>query len=635
HANYLGAHGVQVPEAMPIAEMVGTRRYLQTFRSNYDLADAVRGINVGLGRGLVGAAPLTLEAERLLYAERGVTPPFFQRLERASLKADDLKSLRGFTDRFATGQSGRYLKVAAQAATSADVEGLRGTVTRQLLMDAGVVLPKGEHDPRMLVSLLRDMTSEDPRNLKTLVKTVNEALRAGKTNYYELDALVNRRILQDLGVSARTLDKLEVPEAALKAAHPTYPEALARAEQVRLLRDRLRVLPDAQRAEAVKALGAQKATLLDFDTHLGKVLDTQLGRLAGDRPALVGELTRGMTAQQKANFVADMTRLPADVRTAAFANLTGPAADQHRTVVGRLATAIEQRFGVAVHREAGRYPIPHDWARGQDALVKDWSAQGTSQLYNALQRMEANGKLPQGLAGTTYVNMGEPTAPVGQAAVVEARQAGKAIMYYKPGSSPYQGGTMGYRTAAADNKDLIVLFDNAMRMPNADEAVGVSMAEGTLVHESGHAVQIGGRPGMSQAAAAAHEKRLVAEWSSLADWREKDGSLADGYASFAGAERRYYKDPSVRVGARATVVSDYGATDPVEDFAEFTRTFYNDPASAMAISPEKFLYMNQLMGDRYAPGEVQALASALRLGSEGLQRALASMRASLAQVQVA
>ncbi|MEB3223404.1 MAG: hypothetical protein VKS61_15120, partial [Candidatus Sericytochromatia bacterium] len=42
HANYLGAHGVQVPEAMPIAEMVGTRRYLQTFRSNYDLADAVR-----------------------------------------------------------------------------------------------------------------------------------------------------------------------------------------------------------------------------------------------------------------------------------------------------------------------------------------------------------------------------------------------------------------------------------------------------------------------------------------------------------------------------------------------------------------------------------------------------------------
>jgi hypothetical protein len=249
--------------------------------------------------------------------------------------------------------------------------------------------------------------------------------------------------------------------------------------------------------------------------------------------------------------------------------------------------------------------------------------------------MEANGTLPQGLAGTTYVNMGEPTAPAGQASAFQARQGSKATMYYKPGSSAYQGGTMGFRTAAAGNKDLIVLFDDAMRMPNADEAVGVSMAEGTLVHESGHAVQIGGRPGMSPEAAAAHEKRLVAEWSSLADWREKDGSLADGYASVAGADRRYYKDPSVRVGARATVVSDYGATDPVEDFAEFTRTFYNDPASAMAISPEKFLYMNQLMGDRYAPGEVQALASALRLGSEGLQRALASLRASLAQVQVA
>ncbi|MEB3327773.1 MAG: hypothetical protein VKQ33_00925 [Candidatus Sericytochromatia bacterium] len=635
HANYLGAHGVQVHEAMPIADMVGTRRYLQTLRSNYDLADAVRGINAGLAQGLTGAAPLTLEAERLLYAERGVTRPFFSRLEAAKLQAEDLKALRGFTDHFATGQSGRYLKVAAQAAAGPDVDGLRLAVTRRLLTDAGIVLPKGELDPRLLVSLLRDMTSEDPRNLKLLVRTVNEALRRGQPGYYELDAMVNRRILGELGVPARVLEGLEVPDAALKAARPAYPEALARAEQVRLLRDRLRVLPDAQRAEAVAGLAAEKATLLDFDAHLTRLLDGQLGRLSGGPPALVGELTRGMTVQQKANFVADLARLPEGVRQAAFSGLGGATAEQHRAVVGRLAAAIEQRFDVAVHREAGQYPAPEAWARGRDPMVKDWTAQGVSQLYNALHRMEANGKLPQGLAGTTYVNMGAPSAPGGPAAEALARQTGKPLMYYKPGSSAYQGGTMGYRTAMAGNKDLIVLFDDAMRMPNADEAVGVSMAEGTLVHESGHAVQIGGRPGMSPQAAAAHEQRLVREWSALSGWREKDGTLADGYAMVAGAPRRYYKDPSVQVAERARVVSDYGATDPVEDFAEFVRTFYNDPASAMRVSPEKFLYVNQLMGDRYAPGEVNALASALRLGAEGLQGALAALRARLAEARVA
>ncbi|MEB3196608.1 MAG: hypothetical protein VKP62_05330 [Candidatus Sericytochromatia bacterium] len=628
HANYLGAHGIQVTASMPVAEMAGTRRYLQTFGSHYDLADAVRGINTGLAKGLTGAAPLTLEAERMLYAERGVAAPFFQRFERQGLAAKELQSLRGFTDRFATGQSGRYLKVAAQAASGQDVALLRDRVTRQLLMDAGVVLPKGEVDSRLLVSLLRDMTSEDPRNLKTLVKTVNEALRAGQTNYYDLDATVNRRILRELGVSPKTLAALDVPDAALKTAQPRYPEALTRAEQTRLLRDRLRVLPDAQRQEAVASLSARGATLLDFDQHLTKTLETQVSQLAGASRPLVGELTRGMTMQQKANFVADLARLPEPLRREAFAGLTGLPAEQHRTVVGRLAKAITQRFGVTVHREAGHYPASQTWARGRDPLVKDWSAQGVSQLYNALHRMAGNGELPPGLAGTTYVNMGAPSAPVGQAASV-TRAGSKAIMYYKPGSSAYQGGTMGYRTADSGSKDLIVLFDDAMRMHNADEAVGVSMAEGTLIHESGHAIQLGGRSGMTAAAATAHEKKLMAEWSALSNWREQDGSLADGYARVGGLERRYYKDPGVQVGQRARIVSDYGATDPVEDFAEFTRTFYNDPASAMAVSAEKFLYLNELMGQRYAPGEVNALASALGLGAQGLQTALLALRGRL------
>jgi hypothetical protein len=194
---------------------------------------------------------------------------------------------------------------------------------------------------------------------------------------------------------------------------------------------------------------------------------------------------------------------------------------------------------------------------------------------------------------------------------------------------------MGYRTALEGNKDMIVLFDDAMKMPNADERTGISMAEGTLIHESGHAIQLGGRAGMTDAAARAHEKKLVSEWSALSSWKEKDGTFADGYASVAGAERRYYKDPSVQVGNRPLVVSDYGATDTVEDFAEFTRTFYNDPGTAMKISPEKFLYMNQMYGDRYAPGEVNALATALGIGPDGLQKALANLRTLLAQTKPA
>jgi hypothetical protein len=249
--------------------------------------------------------------------------------------------------------------------------------------------------------------------------------------------------------------------------------------------------------------------------------------------------------------------------------------------------------------------------------------------------MATNGKLPTELRGTTYVSMnGQDPAPQGVGMVPWSipGKPGKPLLYYRPGSDAYQGGTMGYRTAKADGSDLIVLFDDAMKMANADEVAGVTLAEGTLIHESGHAIQLGGKVGTSQMARTVAEQKLVKEWSALSDWREPDGTLADGYRVVAGDPRRYYKDPAVSVGARNLVVSDYGATDSVEDFAEFTRIFYNDPAQALSVSPEKFLYMNQMYENHYSADQTAAMAQTIGLGADGLAKALGNMRGKIGGV---
>jgi hypothetical protein len=265
--------------------------------------------------------------------------------------------------------------------------------------------------------------------------------------------------------------------------------------------------------------------------------------------------------------------------------------------------------------------------------VKDWSVQGISELYNGLNTMSTDGKSVAALKGTTYVRMdGSAPANPNEGMVpwtMPSPKGGKPMMMYRPGAAAYEGGTMGYRTQLGEGQDMIVLFDAAQKMPNADEAAGISMAEGTFVHESGHAVQLGGKVGASDAQRLAQEQKLVKEWSALADWRERDGSLADGYYGQGDSLRRFYKDPGVSVGHRASVVSDYGATDTVEDFAEFTRTFFNDPVAAMELSPEKFLYMNQMYENHYTPSQVNAVASTTGVGMQGLQRALESLRGKL------
>jgi hypothetical protein len=636
HYNYLAMHGVNVPQSATTADMLQVRRYLQDFSNRYDLIDAVRGINEGWAKANGDSARIPLEAERVLFAERGVGPLFFGRLERQGLGARDLKKVREFADRFATGESGKYLKQATDGLEKVDLASVRGNITRRLLTDNGFILPRAGLADQTMVSLLRDLASEDGDNIRTIVKHTNQAFARGVTNYYELAENANRGLLSNLGVGADTLKALSLTDEAIQAAHPkgkAWPVALIRAEQTKLLRDRLRVLPESERGLAVEALKAKGANMLNFDTVLDTHFQGALQRLSGSEQALVTAMTDGMTLQQKANFVTDLSRVPAAVRQAAFENLTGSTADKQRTVVDRLSRQIEQDWQVSVHRQAGYYPNPADWAREDDAFVKDWSVQGIAQLFNGLNQMAANGKVSPDLAGTVYVNMDGSAPSPGM--VPFSKNPGKPLAFYKPGAAAYEGGTMGYRTGLPGNRDMIVLFDAAMKMPNADETIGVSMAEGTIIHESGHAIQLGGRPGMSDAAAKAAEKRAIKEWSLLSNWRERDGSLADGFKPVAGGETRYYKDPSVEVGERAKVVSDYGATDPVEDFAEYTRGFFNDPKNAMAFSLEKFLYMNRTMGDRYSAKQVNAIAQELGLGTEAVAEAQTRLRRRLAQIKPA
>ena len=455
-------------------------------------------------------------------------------------------------------------------------------------------------------------------------------MKKGETNYYKMNEATNRKTLAHLGLDPAAQQALDLSDEALKAAAPDYPVELTRAEQVRLLRDRLRVLPESQRAEAIKALSAGKADLLNFDAVLSPKLDGQIASITGANAELVAKMTKGMTAQQKTNFVTDLARLPEDVRQNAFANLKGSADEMNQLVVERLTAHTANTYNVNIHRDAGKFPI-ENW--GDDELVRDWSVQGATQLHNGLYKMSTNGKLPTDLQGTTYVNMiAADGSAFGKEALELSARNQKPLLYYKPGSGAYQGGTMGYRTGTEDGKDLIVLFDDAMKMANADEVAGVTLAEGTLIHESGHAIQLGGKVGASKMDRVVAEQKLVKEWSALSDWREPDGSLADGYRTVDDKLSRYYKDPAVRVGDKTTIVSDYGATDSVEDFAEFTRIFYNDPAQALQVSPEKFLYMNQMYENHYNATQTAAMAQAIGLGADGLTKALDAMRGKIAGV---
>lgn len=636
HHTYLKLHGIQVQDGMKMSDLVGVRKYVQDIPSTYDLADAVKGINVGLTKGITDGGKLGIEAERYLYGVRGVAAHNFGRLEKLSavteagqttnLAAQDLKKLRNFADAFATQQSGKYLTVAAQRGTVASVDGLRSIMIRQLATDFGLIVPKTGVEDKTLLTLVSNIGDEDQRNAKELIRVANEAFKNGKGDYLAIHEQFNRNLLKGLGADEKVLAGLGMTDDAIKAVQPEYPAALTRAEQVQLLRDRLRVLPEAQRTEAIAALQSGKANLMNFDTVLAGHFEGQVAKLAGNNAGLATQMLSGMTEQQKANFVSDLSGLPADVRARIFAGLTGSADEMNKAAAGRLTALIEQKFGVKVHNTAKKFPV-EGW--GEDPYTKEWSVQGASELFNGLNKMARNGTLPAELKGTTFINLdGSDPAGPGLVPFTLGRPKGKPLMHYTPGAAAYQGGTMGYRFDQG-GKEFVVLYDDAMKMSNANRTPGFSRAEGTVIHEAGHAVQMGGDVSASEAAQMLQEQKLVKEWSALSNWREADGSLSDGYYEIGGKPRRYYKDPSVQLGDRPLVVSDYGATDSVEDFAEFSRVFFHDPQLAMETSPEKFLYLNQMYGNPYSAQESANFANQLGLGMDGLQKALGNMRAKI------
>lgn len=626
HLNVLEAHGVKGARDLAAADLAGMRRHVQDLDDAYDIADAIRGLNKGLASGLKDGKGLAIAAERHLWAERGVPAGEFAKIA-GRLGPADLKRVRRFTDAWATSQSGRYLRAAA-AAGGQDALAIEAALTRRLAGDMGLALPaRGGPDHQTLLSLLRDLEPEGPRSARAVIQAVNEAMSRGETDYLRLNALANRAVLRQLGLSAHALGELEVGDKALRAAFPDLAPAEARAIQTRLLRDALRVLPDEPRAAAVEGLLARKATLIDFEQGLLPFLRKRIDAgLLNNRP-LAAHLRGEMSTMQQANLASSLERLPASLREQLFADLKGDPARQARTALDRLASLIESTFDVKVHRSQGAFP---DKGWGYDPYVKDWTLQGLVDLRNGLDRMAVGGKLPKAIRGTTFVHMDGDAPGVSMTPGLLRPAAPATPTLARPGADAYPGGTYGEAMTNARGKDIVVLYDTALRVPNADEVAGVSAGEGTVVHEVGHAIQLGGPAGKNFATRMEAEKKLVAEWSSLSKWHEADGALADGWVGDA----RYYKDPAVRVGARREVATAYAVTDPVEDFAEYTRFFYNDPVTAMRLSPEKFVYFNQVVEGPYSQERLAALAELTGLGKAGLARAIRDVAARTAQAPV-
>jgi len=157
----------------------------------------------------------------------------------------------------------------------------------------------------------------------------------------------------------------------------------------------------------------------------------------------------------------------------------------------------------------------------------------------------------------------------------------------------------------------------------------VSRAEEVLIHEMGHFFQLGLK----------NESYYISEFGKLSNWRETaDGSRADGYingvyagedlmdmynvmASKGALDQGHYRAELSAEERSQKFVSNYAATDPMEDFAESYKAYILNPASLMQASPAKFFFINALpaiqarkMGSgareasHYSPPEIEGFA---------------------------
>lgn len=130
----------------------------------------------------------------------------------------------------------------------------------------------------------------------------------------------------------------------------------------------------------------------------------------------------------------------------------------------------------------------------------------------------------------------------------------------------------------------------------------VSRVEEIATHEIGHHIQLGN----------GNESFYVGEFAKLSNWREsQSGEKADGFinGTYAAEDLQavYHKlacdckeakgnyqvdlSPSER---SQKFVSDYAATDPMEDFAESYKDFMLNPGKLLKASPEKFFFINAM-----------------------------------------
>ena len=602
HGRYLQGHGVKLQAHLDGAELSQMRRYIQRETSSSNVADAVRAINSALEAGEQDVPSLMVGAERHLYRERGVAGPAFERHAQLGLKG--LADLRNFADDWAVSESGKFLHLAQ----GEDLQTRQESIGREVLASQGYQFVDSL-DSKTALSLLRDRNPEGPPTNNRQAEAISSALEQGSTNYYSLNRVANQAILKDIGVSARLLKTLDLSDEVLAATYPGSDPEASRAEQVRVLRDLLRVLPDGPRQEAIQLLREGGIDLVSAPSQLSKLAGEAIKSLSG-LSTNYGE----MGPMQRMSLWSGLSKLPDEVREQAFFTRTPAALDT-------LSAAIEERFQIQVHRQAGEAPHGDDKSA---PFVKDWTVQGLVDLYNALDSMSLEGQLPPGLVGTTTLIYMEGSAPSPSMRVGPSRETPERT-FERPGAYAHPGGQSGYYGMCGQNEDghdYVILFDDSLYGANGDSPVGVPLSESTLIHELGHAIQLGGTPDDPEAARLRQTQEKVAEWSSLSRWKEPGQVLADGKMG----ESDYYYDPTVQVEARQEVATAYGASDPVEDFAEYVPYFYKDPATAVSLSAEKFVYTNDLVGGFYSSEELAGW-----VGSAGqLERTRQSVRAKVA-----
>lgn len=589
NARYLQAHGIQVQAHLDGNELAALRKYFQDQDKACNVADAARAINASLSRGVQDPKALLLSAEHGLFAERGVSEgDWTEKFAAQDLKT--LKRTREFVDYYATSESGKYLS----SAQGESFDAMRESMARQMLKDRGFQNVDGL-DLKTVQTLLWDTDNEGPRSLATYRSAVSHLAGQGEKDYLALNIAGNEALLGELGVTPKLLKKLRVSKEALREAYPEVDPLMAKAERLRVLRDLLRVLPDGERAAAIVALERGETNLITAESSLSKHLG---GRIRWHANGSVP--TKGVGAMQRANMVSAFSKLPEELKARVFKGETG-------SVVRRMEAAIEEKFGIDVYRKAGTAPVA-DQSYGP--FTTDWTPQALADLYNGLSAMLKDGRLPPGLAGTTKVTFmqGGPDSPSMTPVDLRPALEDPSEPFERPGVGSHKVGKSGFYGEASANEnghDWVVICDDAMMDNNSVGIVGQTLGERTVIHEFGHAIQLGGTPDVGDEASRQNETRKnMAEWSSLSVWTEGDGKIADGRQG----DHEYYYDPGVKVQNRGQVSTSYGTTDPCEDFAEYVPFFFKDPEVAMGLSAEKFLYTNGLVGGFYSAGQIEDVA---------------------------